>query len=492
MDKHFDVIVLGAGIGGLGCAALLSHAGLKTLVLEKNNMIGGRCMSYKKNDCIIDTFIHMFACCEKGPFGEILEKTKMKDAIKFWHANPENKPVLLFGGKSFVYPDLAYATDEDMIETLRGLMLPEADFQAALRLNDDIYQMPLEKTHELDGLPYEAWLKNYSSNEALLSLHNHRSMLMGVVAMHEASTGEVIRMTQQWHLKRGVGYPMGGCQAIPDGFAKIIHQYGGDIRTGAAVKSILVEKGKATGVTLKNGEEIRGRAVVSNAGVRETVLKLVLPDIFSKAYLDYVEHLSCGAFGQDIFMNTFLNIKVLLKKPVIEAPVVWGIPVSSELPPIGAELDLSPNDENKREILDRFSIMLPIPSNMDPSLAPEGFQLLNFPGMMHDENADIARAVTYRINELDLIYPGVKENVLWWDVIKGAAIKGYSGRFQSDIVGLGQIVGQVGDERPSIESPVEGLFFVGADVGKDNIGTELAAQSALSALPLITKFLKSR
>ena len=102
MDKNYDVIVIGAGIGGLGCAALLSHAGFKTLVIEKNKILGGRCVSYRKNDCIIDTFIHMFASCEKGQFGQILEKTEMKDAIRFWHVDPKNKPVLLFSGRSYV------------------------------------------------------------------------------------------------------------------------------------------------------------------------------------------------------------------------------------------------------------------------------------------------------------------------------------------------------------------------------------------------------
>ena len=490
MENTYDVIVLGSGIGGLGCAALLSHAGLKTVVIEKNNTVGGRCMSYKKNDCIIDTFIHMFACCEKGPFGDIMEKTEMKDAIKFWHVDPAKKPVLIFEGRSYVYPDLACASDEDMKDTLRGFMMPEEDFKAALRLNEDLYQMPIDKTHELDGMTYEAWVKTYSSNPALLSLHNHRSMLMGVVAMYEASAGEVIRMTQNWHLKRGLGYPMGGCQAIPDGLADIIKRYNGEIRTGSPVASVIMEKGRACGVKLKTGEDIKSRAIVSNAGVKETVLKFLPKDVFSKEYIESIEHLYCGDFGQDLFMNNFLNIKVLLKQPVIEAPVVWGIAAGIDLPPVATELDASGAVANKKDVLDRFSIMLPIPSNMDPSLAPEGRQLLNFPGVLLDEKADIAEQVKRHISELDLIFPGVRENVLWWDVIKGAAIKGYSGRFQSDIVGLGQIVGQVADKRPTIESPVEGLFFVGADVGKDNIGTELAAESALRATPMILQYIK--
>ena len=48
MKRDYDVIVIGAGIGGLSAASLLSHAGFRTLVLEKNNFLGGRCASYRR------------------------------------------------------------------------------------------------------------------------------------------------------------------------------------------------------------------------------------------------------------------------------------------------------------------------------------------------------------------------------------------------------------------------------------------------------------
>jgi prolycopene isomerase len=102
MRCDYDVIVIGAGIGGLSAASLLSHAGFRTLVLEKNNFLGGRCASYRKNDCLIDAFIHMFARCEGGPYGEILRRAEMPDAIRFWHTDPGNKPVLFLHGKPCV------------------------------------------------------------------------------------------------------------------------------------------------------------------------------------------------------------------------------------------------------------------------------------------------------------------------------------------------------------------------------------------------------
>ena len=48
MDKHFDVIVVGAGNGGLAAAANTAKAGLKTLLLEKHNIPGGCATSFRR------------------------------------------------------------------------------------------------------------------------------------------------------------------------------------------------------------------------------------------------------------------------------------------------------------------------------------------------------------------------------------------------------------------------------------------------------------
>ena len=489
MRRDCDLIVIGGGIGGLSAASLLSHAGFRTLVLEKNNFLGGRCASYRKNDCLIDAFIHMFARCQKGPYGEILRRTEMRDAIRFWHADPGNKPVLFLQGRPHVYPDASFATPEELQETFKGLGMPEEDYKAALRMNEDIFSMSEAETHRLDGMSFYEWVSKYSTHEALLALHNDRCMLMAVVGMYEASAGEVIRMTQNWQFRGTMGYPMGGCQAIPDGLASIVRRYGGQIRTAVQVEEIVVSRGAARGVKLKGGEEITSGAVVSNAGLKETVGRMVPASALPRDYRDHVDGLSCGLFGTDDFMNMFLNIKVLLDEPVIRAPVVFSISPGNQEKVTEAVSQIASGQEPDAE--STFSIFMPIPSNMDPSLVPPGRQLLNFPGLAPPGEKDLGRWVARQMGFLETFYPGLRKHMLWWDVVRGASVKGFSGRFQSDIIGLAQIVGQVGPDRPPVESPLAGLFHVGSDVGQDNIGTELAAESALRAADIVRDFLQS-
>ncbi|HZZ75284.1 MAG TPA: FAD-dependent oxidoreductase, partial [Puia sp.] len=55
---YYDVIVIGAGIGGLTAAALLSRAGLSVCVLEKEPRVGGYLAGFRRKHFVFDTAIH--------------------------------------------------------------------------------------------------------------------------------------------------------------------------------------------------------------------------------------------------------------------------------------------------------------------------------------------------------------------------------------------------------------------------------------------------
>ena len=95
---------------------------------------------------------------------------------------------------------------------------------------------------------------------------------------------------------------MGG---VAEALASSARSRGVTIRTGAAVSRILVKDGAATGVVLEGGEEIRSRAVVSNADPKRTFLRLMersdLPDEFARG----IENLRCN--GNSAKINRALS-----------------------------------------------------------------------------------------------------------------------------------------------------------------------------------------
>src|SRR5213080_2829933 len=81
--------------------------------------------------------------------------------------------------------------------------------------------------------------------------------------------GEVDGQMAEWALVRG------GTGALSQAIADDAREHGAEIRTGARVGRILVEAGRATGVALSDGSEVRARAVISNAHPKITFCELV-------------------------------------------------------------------------------------------------------------------------------------------------------------------------------------------------------------------------
>ena len=58
MSDRYDVIVIGAGLGGLTAAALIAQAGRKTLLIERNYGVGGAASTYKSGDLVVEASLH--------------------------------------------------------------------------------------------------------------------------------------------------------------------------------------------------------------------------------------------------------------------------------------------------------------------------------------------------------------------------------------------------------------------------------------------------
>ena len=101
--NDYDAIVIGSGIGGAGIGALLASKGLKILLIEKNDTIGGRCSSYTKEDFKIDVGIHSFGRTGKGPLGKILNMIGMQEAVE-WVLARNPGPRWFHKGKFWAFP----------------------------------------------------------------------------------------------------------------------------------------------------------------------------------------------------------------------------------------------------------------------------------------------------------------------------------------------------------------------------------------------------
>ncbi|MFX1444982.1 MAG: phytoene desaturase family protein [Promethearchaeota archaeon] len=452
---NFDAIIIGSGVGGTGIGALLASEGLKILLIEKNDIIGGRCSTYSKEGFKLDVGIHSFGRTSKGPLGKILNMIEMQHAVE-WVLARNPGPRWYHKGQFWAFP-----------RELKNFV-PDSDFSIIMKLFRDVLR--IKDTQKFDNISVKSWLSEYTDNNLIHSFISIFSSIYLVTPYYLASAGEFIRCLSSLSKDLSLGYPKGGCIAIPLAFTEGIKKDGGVVKINVSAEKIVVKHEKVQGVELNNGQFVSSRIVISNAGIRETVNKLVGRDYFEKKFLEYIDNLK--------YSMSAVTFKMALKRPITEYKVI-------------SLFNLEDHESKFRSILkgnvpNDVDLFIPVPSNYDSNLAPKGKQLIMAGTAVSPEDFEKHKEkwIKNSMKSLEMVFPELSENLLWMDITSPKDIDLLAGK-EGTVVGIAQSVGQVGSHRPSSIVPIEGLYLVGGDAGGWGIGTELAAQSAIDCAEII-------
>jgi phytoene dehydrogenase-like protein len=318
--KKYDAIIIGAGHNGLTNAAYLARAGLDTLVLEKNDYIGGAAVTREMHDgwfysscsyvcSMMRQAIHrdldlsshglllvpylgtvnfgdqgqrlidyrdegaaynelrrhsphdadaMFRFqADLGRYAQLIRKTLLRTPPDPTSFKPRDIKELLFLAKEFWS-----LGEKELYEYVRFFTMSAAEFL------EDYFENDLIKAAMASPGIIGTALGVYSPGSAYILLHH----VMGDV---DGSVGA-------WGLARG------GMGAIANALCSAMQAAGGEVRTGAGVEQIIVKDGKACGVALESGEELYAGIIVSNLDAKRTFTKVVdrkdlPPGIYEKA-----------------------------------------------------------------------------------------------------------------------------------------------------------------------------------------------------------------
>ena len=318
--SNYDAIVIGAGHNGLTNASYLAKAGLNVVVLEKNEYIGGAAVSRELHEGW--TYSNCSYVC-----------SMMRQAIHRDLDLGRHGLILVpyIGGVSFGDGDerlFGYHDEEANHHELKRHSPHDADamhrFQTDLTRYSQLIRKTLMRTppdptsfkprdiREFLFLAKQFWslgekeiyeymrfftmsaaeyLEDYFENDLIKTAMASPGIIgtaLGVyspgssyILLHHVM-GDVDGSIGAWGLARG------GMGAISNAIASSVAENGGEIRTNAGVKQVLVENRKAVGVVLENGDEIRARIVVSNLDAKRTFTRIMdkndLPEgIYDKA-----------------------------------------------------------------------------------------------------------------------------------------------------------------------------------------------------------------
>ncbi|NVM30558.1 MAG: NAD(P)/FAD-dependent oxidoreductase [Candidatus Helarchaeota archaeon] len=483
IKEKYDVIIIGSGVGGSGCAALLAAAGYDTLLLEKNERLGGACSSYYKNGYTIDVAVHMFA--GSTVFKKVLKKTGHPDEIKFYTelgsrtimATRDLPPSSAIQERSTGADNLrAY---EKFLITLGA---SEKDAAEIFRIFGEIMKTRKKECYELMHISVSDWLDQFSTSPKVHGLFGYFCGIMFAIPHYIASAGEFLyTMTQG---SEGLAYPYGGAIAIPNGYGRIVEKENGKVATNMRVKKILLNDAKVEGVLLSDETLIKAPIVVSNAGIKPTILNLLSDKSqLDNKYINQVMNLTPS--------YSSITFKVALKKPIITDYDAVHLFYTTEEEITEDTLKEVWKSVDRGEIPKEAAFMSPIPSNMDPSLAPKGKQLMILGGIAPPKLSEGKSWKPWVDRYWDLIlefYPEFEKYLDFLDVTTPLDIIKATGKSEAPVEGTALTVDQSGEKRISSKIPnIEGLYVAGDTAGTNvhGIGTQMALNSGINVFNMI-------
>jgi phytoene desaturase len=290
---EFDVIVVGAGLGGLATAAILARCGARVLVLEQHFVAGGNATVFQRPGYEFDIGLHYIGSCEEGgALPAVLAEAGVED-LEFLQLDPDGYDTIRFpDGYEFRYPRGLDRFQHRLLaefpaeargirrygKLLRGVQLLARIDGHLLRLLAALPRATLALRHRSSTLA--EFLDTCTTNPRL------RAVLAGPHLDHGLAPSRVSVLLHAGlvthYMHGGAYYPKGGGQVIADRLVETIERNGGTILLRATVQRILVEGGRVHGVVLRDGA-LRQRSafapvVVSNADLKRTFLELLPPE----------------------------------------------------------------------------------------------------------------------------------------------------------------------------------------------------------------------
>jgi len=397
----WDVVVIGGGHNGLVAAVVLGKSGRKVLVLEATNELGGAARTEEFAPGFrVSSLAHLLNRLHPD-VARTLELEEHGLALDGKHGAPtsalsaKGEPLVLEGayGESLVGASASEAAAWKELRAqlfryagvlkpflsrrapgLSGLSVGEtvALAQAGLALHrlgkedmrDFLRMLLMNVADVLDEHLTDDRLRGLLAFDAVLGSHLGPRSPTSLLGLYYRLAGETGGVPGAQIL------PKDGMGAVVEAIARAATAAGVSSRTGAPVGKILVEKGRAVGVSLKSGEEIRARTIISAINPKTTFLDLVGPREIDTGFLRKVNNIRMK--GDTAKLNLALD-RVPQFAGVTDAALRGRLVIA----PSADHVENAFNPAKYGEFSPEPVMEITLPSLSDPSLAPNGACVLS-------------------------------------------------------------------------------------------------------------------
>src|SRR5712672_2250615 len=500
-----DVVIIGAGHNGLTCAAYLAMAGLRVKVVERRKVVGGAAVTEEFHPGFRNS-VAAYTVSLLNP--QISADLKLADhglriverrAQNFLPA-PDGSYLLTGEGRTRLSVAALSERDagridafshelEGIADVLRQLVLRappnlvEGFGVAAIRetfnalgTGNILRKLTLEQQRSLLDLFTRSageMLDERFENDLVKALFGFDAIVGNYASPYAAGSAYVMlhHAFGEVNGKKGVwGHAIGGMGAITQAMARVARTHGAEIETEAGVREVIVERDRAVGVILEDGEAIRAKYVDSNVNPKLLYTRLLPEEALPAPFLDRIKtwRNGSGTFRMNVALTALPSFTAL---PGHSDHLSGGIILGPSLGYMDrAWLDARQYGWSREPVVEIL-----IPSTLDDSLSPPGQHVASLfcqhvaPQLPNGASWDDHReeVADLMIATVDKVAPGFAASVLGRQVLSPLDLEREFGLVGGDIFHGALTLNQLFSARPMLghadyRGPLKGLYHCGS------------------------------
>ncbi|HEV7745756.1 MAG TPA: NAD(P)/FAD-dependent oxidoreductase [Pyrinomonadaceae bacterium] len=498
----YDIIIVGGGHNGLVAACYLAKAGLKTLVLEQREIVGGAAVTEEihpgfRCSTLSDSAAPFFPQTIKDLRLDQHGLEVITPAVKVLALSPDSDHICIYNDTTQTIRELENISASDaksypefvrsfsrigkMLAPLLTMTPPAIDHPTAGELwNLGKLGRSFRGLGKKDAYRLLRWgpmavadlVAEWFETEALRAVVAARGIFGAFAGPWSAgtSTGLLWQAAMDGNAIAPSAFFKGGMGALTEALASAARNSGVEIRTCMKVEKIETDEERAAKVVLKSGDEITARAIVSNADPRTTFLSLVDPVFLDPSFL--VKIRNYRAQGVSAKINLALS----------GLPSFSGINDDSR-DKLSGRIHVGPDIDYLERAFDAAKygdysrqpyLDIMMPSLLDPTLAPAGGHVMSIyvqyaPYKLKDSDWNSRRG-EFADNVIDVLSsyaPNLKQLIVARQVITPLDLEETYGMSGGHIHHGEQSLDQFFTFRPLIgwakyRTPIKGLYLCGA------------------------------
>jgi phytoene dehydrogenase-like protein len=502
--RIYDAVVVGGGHNGLTAAAYLARAGLTTLVLERRHIVGGCCVTEEiAPGCRVSTTSYIASMLRPEVISDLhladygLRMVPCDPAIQvpfpdghvvpWWadreRAKAEFKKISAKDAETFIQVDHRLKKLARYLQPFFMEPPPEIDTRS-IRGWGDLFRVG-KKFRGISSDEVSQLISFLTGSLGEFLDHNYESekiktmfLANNVYGKHGGPYQPGTAIGLLFHLLSGgehelqgfYGHVMGGMGAITQALAASGRKLGVEIRTSAPVAQIEVRDGRARGVVLEDGTEIRARIVVSNADPKRTFLKMVAASELPNEFLHSIRGIKMD--GPCAKVNLVLDAEPRFTGT---SPTATALERTFyTLVPSLAFAERCYDIAKFGDIPEELWVDCVVSSNADPSLAPSGKHILTcfvqyVPYHLREGNWDEKRELLGNrvVKKIAEYAPNVPNTIVARQVLTPLDLERTYGLTEGNIFHGDLRLEQLFFMRPvsgwsQYRTPVDGLYLCGA------------------------------